>query len=235
MSKLKKWQCPHCPQDSDRRWNIVVHIRRKHGFGNPVENKDSGQVDAADKTNNNREYSQRHPNNSRYTVGYKTTRRGNDNFGDMIDYMYRFLTTFEENIYKTGEIKRIADRYNSSMTPKRFPSTSYDPRAFANAFQAWLLEEMKNYHSLKQRDSDTRVAASSNQEIKKTHDPFSSVEKDNTLQSSSYLHPVSSRGGGVINDGWKDEWIEEDGWMIKRDMYGNLMSAYRIRESIFDT
>ncbi len=40
----KKWQCPHCPQDSTRHWNVVVHIRRKHGFGDPAEKKDSAQA-----------------------------------------------------------------------------------------------------------------------------------------------------------------------------------------------
>jgi hypothetical protein len=127
-----------------------------------------------------------------------------------------------------GEIKKITDRHNSSMTPKWIHSMNYDPHAFANAFQAWLSEVMKNYHSSKQRDSEAAVAASSHQEIKKTsHDLFSSVEKDNTHQSSSSVHPVSSGDEGSVE---KDGWIEEDGWMVKRDMYGNVMDVYRLHE-----
>jgi hypothetical protein len=34
----KKWHCPHCTQVSTRRWNVEVHISRKHGrAGYPVE------------------------------------------------------------------------------------------------------------------------------------------------------------------------------------------------------
>jgi hypothetical protein len=85
--------------------------------------------------------------------------------------VYHILTEIEEKRYKMGEIHKIADRHNSSMTPKWVPSMNYDPHAFVNAFQAWLSELLKNYPSSKQRDSDSTVAASSQQEIKKTsHD-----------------------------------------------------------------
>jgi hypothetical protein len=239
MSKLKKWQCPRCPQDSNRRWNIVVHIGRKHGSGDPGEKRDSDQAGRPvsfhlDKTNKNREYSQSYPNNNRYNLGYKTTGRGNDAFGDMVDYMYRFLTYFEENVHKTGEIKRIADRHNSSKTPQWVPLMKYNPHAFANAFQAWLSEVMKNYQSSKQRDSDTTAAASSNQEIKKTSlDLSSSVEKANTHQSSSSVDPVSSENTveSMLKKAKENDWKEEDGWMVKRDMYGNVRDVYKLRET----
>jgi hypothetical protein len=213
-----------------------VHIGRKHGSGGPAEKRDSDQAGGPFsfhpiKTNENRRYSQSHPNNNRYTVGYKTTGRGNDDFGAMIDSMYRLLTYFEENIYKTGEIKRIADKHNPSMTPKWFPFTNYDPQTFANAFQTWLSEAVKDYHSSKQRHSDTTVAASSNQEIKKTSlDLSSNVEKGNTHQSNSSVNPVSSKDKLEIyletlkdNGGWR----EEDGWMVKRDMYGDVRDLHK--------
>jgi hypothetical protein len=90
---------------------------------------------------------------------------------------------------------------------------------------------LKNYPLSKQRDSDSTVAASSQQEIKKpSHDLFSGFEKDNTRQSSSSIHPVSSGDEGSID---KDGWIVEDGWKVKRDMFGNVMSAYRLRDVFF--
>jgi hypothetical protein len=233
MSNSKKWQCPHCPQDSSRHWNTKVHIGRKHSFGDPVEKSDSDQAERsffihADR-NKKKGYSQYH-NKYRHTEGYKRGRR-NDDFGDIIDYVYHILTEIEEKRYKMGEIHKIADRHNSSMTPKWVPSTNYDSHAFVNAFQAWLSELLKNYPSSKQRDSDSTVAASSQQEIKKpSHDLFSSFEKDNTRQSSSSIHPVSSGDEGSID---KDGWIVEDGWKVKRDMYGNVMSAYRLRDVFF--
>jgi hypothetical protein len=31
------YSCPHCPQTSSRRWNLIVHLRRRHnGLGQPV-------------------------------------------------------------------------------------------------------------------------------------------------------------------------------------------------------
>lgn len=31
------YSCPHCPQTSSRRWNLIVHLRRRHnGIGQPV-------------------------------------------------------------------------------------------------------------------------------------------------------------------------------------------------------
>jgi hypothetical protein len=211
-----------------------VHIARKHGTGNPAEFKVQAGGPFSfhpDKANKNREYSQRHPNNNRHTVGYKKTGRGNDDFGAMVDYMYRFLTYFEENLYKMGEIKKITDRQNSSMNPKWIHSMNFDPHAFANAFQGWLSEVMKNDHSSKQRDSEAAVAASSHQEIEKTpHDLFSRVDKDNTHQSSSSVHPVSSRDEGSTEE---DGWIEEDGWRVKRDMFGDVIDAYRLHDTFF--
>jgi hypothetical protein len=218
-----------------------VHIGRKHGSGDPVEKGDSDQARRPFsflpyKRNKNGEYSQT-PNNNRYNGGYKTVGNGNDDFGAMIDHMYRLLTYFEENIYKTGEIKRIAHKHNSSMTPKWFPLTNYDPQNFANAFQTWLSEAVKTYHSSKQRHSDTTVAASSHQEIKKTSlDLSSNVEKGNTHQSSSSVNPVPSKDELESyletlkeNGGWK----EEDGWMVKRDMYGDVRDLRKLRDKSF--
>jgi hypothetical protein len=40
--KKMKWKCPSCPQTSARRWNIEVHIKRKHlGHGLPVSDHDA--------------------------------------------------------------------------------------------------------------------------------------------------------------------------------------------------
>ena len=43
MSRIKKWQCPHCSLSCSRRWNLVVHIRRNHGgVGQPIDEQNSG-------------------------------------------------------------------------------------------------------------------------------------------------------------------------------------------------
>jgi hypothetical protein len=92
-------------------------------------------------------------------------------------------------------------------------------------------EEMKNYHSSKKRYSDTTVAANSNREIKKTtHDLFSSVEKNNSHQSSSSVYRVSAVDKGSIEE---EGWIEEDGWRVKRDIFGEVIDAYRLYDTFF--
>jgi hypothetical protein len=204
-----------------------VHIRRKLGFGEPVEKGRSDQAERpfhfrADKTNKYRDNSQ-NPHDNRYAVGYKTG-MGNDFFGEMIDYVYRFLTDIEENKYKMGEINKIVDRHNSSMTQKWIPWMNYDRLAVANAFQTWIADTMKNDHSSELRDSEANVAASSNQEIKETsHDLFPIDGEGNAQQSSSSVHPVSSGNGESV----EDEWVEDDGWMVKYDMYGNVVDAHK--------
>ena len=30
-TRINQWKCPHCPQTSSRRWNLEVHINRRHG------------------------------------------------------------------------------------------------------------------------------------------------------------------------------------------------------------
>jgi hypothetical protein len=38
ITKEKGWFCPHCPQTCPRRWNLKIHIKRKHnGIGDPLE------------------------------------------------------------------------------------------------------------------------------------------------------------------------------------------------------
>jgi hypothetical protein len=67
---------------------------------------------------------------------------------------------------------------------------NYDRLAFANAFLTWIADTMKNDHSSEQRDIEANVAASFNQEIKKTsHDLFPIDGEGNAKQSSSSAHP----------------------------------------------
>ena len=38
ITKEKGWFCPHCPQTCPRRWNLKIHIKRKHnGIGDPLD------------------------------------------------------------------------------------------------------------------------------------------------------------------------------------------------------
>ncbi len=122
-----------------------------------------------------------------------------------------------------GEINKIAGRHNSSMTPKWIHSMNYDRHAFENAMQSWPSDMTKINHSSEQRHSDANIPASSNEAIEKTsHDRFPSDEEGNTQQSSS-VHPVSSKDEG---------WNEDGEWMVKYDMYGNVVDIRKRYEVI---
>jgi hypothetical protein len=120
MSGLKKWQCPHCPQDSSRAWNMRVHINRAHsGFGEPVEKGRLGREDKSLSWDSNnsiayRKYSPNQSKSSRPTFGYAKVSKDNEKYGDIIDDFYNFLRGLEENKYKVGEINRIINQHRSS-------------------------------------------------------------------------------------------------------------------------
>ena len=97
MSGLKKWQCPHCPQDSSRAWNIRVHS----GFGEPVEKGRLGRAEksfSSDSNNSNayRKYSPNQSKSSHLSSGYEKVSKDNEKYGDIIDYVIIF----------TGELKK---------------------------------------------------------------------------------------------------------------------------------
>jgi hypothetical protein len=113
MTSIKKWQCPYCPQDSARHWNIVVHIGRMHGgLGDPVEKGDPNQAEKSfssdpNRQNKNRKYPFNRNDSILHSTNHVVTDRANESFGDTIDYVYRFLTEIEEKKYKMGEIKGL--------------------------------------------------------------------------------------------------------------------------------
>ena len=102
MSGLKKWQCPHCPQDSSRAWNIRVHINRAHsGLGEPVEKGRLGRAEKSLSLGSNssiayRKYSPNQSKSSRLSLGYEKVSKDNEKYGDIIDYVIIF----------TGELKK---------------------------------------------------------------------------------------------------------------------------------
>jgi hypothetical protein len=119
------------------------------------------------------------------------------------------------------EINRIVDRHN---TPTWIPSLKHDRHTFGNYFRAGLSDMMKNGHSSEQRDSKANVAISSNQENEKTSSALLPVkEGESAKQSSATLHPGSSGEKG---------WVEEDGWRVKYDMYGNVVDLYRHYQNV---
>lgn len=121
MTKAKKWQCPHCPQDSPRHWNAVVHIRRKHGgVGDPVEKEKMSQhaslYSSGDGrlTQNVKHQSSYNRSNYLYTNHANKDSKGDE---DIIDKMYQTVTDLQEKEHKINTIKEFYRRYPDAPMP----------------------------------------------------------------------------------------------------------------------
>lgn len=114
MTKNKKWQCPRCSRRSSRRWNIVVHIRRKHGgVGRPINIENSSWSRNTPFSNLEGTHIVRRPsptyNFNRSSINYSNP-AGKDK-GDMIDEMHQMLTEIEKRRRKWEEIIEIVSKY----------------------------------------------------------------------------------------------------------------------------
>jgi hypothetical protein len=230
MSKLKKWKCPHCPQNSARHWNMVVHIRRWHGgLGNPAEKMDPNQAERPfawdpNRANRNKEYSPNRNFRNRPFVNCAATGRVNESLDDPIEYTYNFLTEFEDKVYKVGEIDRITSKLCSSATT-RLPSIDYVNPSPLNIMGEWLMNILKNNYSttsVKNR-SDTYFTAGPIEESKNTTDSsFLSNGKYRKHETNSSNHIIHTE-----DDASEKHSSSNSGWVRKFDMYGNLIDTYR--------
>jgi hypothetical protein len=122
MSETKYWQCPRCPQDSARRWNMVVHIRRWHiGMGRPVDKRDLIKNGHTFPSDLDRQHIFTRPS----PKPCKTNRifangpidDGGEG-GDMIEEIHKIVTEMEEKRRKVEEIIAILQKYcYASSTP----------------------------------------------------------------------------------------------------------------------
>ena len=236
MSRLKKWQCPHCPQDSSRAWNIRVHINRAHsGFGEPVEKGRLGRAEKSLSSDSNnsiayRKYSPNQSKSSRLSFGYEKVSKDNEKYGDIIDDFYNFLRGLEEKKYKVGEIKRIINQHRSSEFPGLMSSINNGTlRPNTNTNTIIDTARTRPVNSLNNTDSSRLVqthstrnstAGSSEATQKTTDSSFSTSDK--------YEKPRS--GLGI----WKEKRPDSDDpskiWVIKRNGMGDIMDLYMIDE-----
>jgi hypothetical protein len=236
MSRLKKWQCPHCPQDSSRAWNIRVHINRAHsGFGEPVEKGRLGRADKSLSSDSNnsiayRKYSPNQSKSNRLTSGYEKVSKDNEKNGDIIDYVYNFYRRFEENKYKVGEINRIIRQHSSSESPGLMssinngtprPNTNTNPVIDTARTKPGNTLNNTDSHRLVQTHSTRNSTASSSEATQKTTDPsFSTSDKYEKPRSS--LLPWTER----LPDSDDPSKI----WVIKRNGMGDIIDLYMIDE-----
>jgi hypothetical protein len=233
MTSIKKWQCPYCPQDSARHWNIVVHIGRMHkGVGDPVEKGDTNQAEKSFSLDPNRQnMSRKYPfirnDSNHHSTKYWVTDRDNESVGDIIDYVYHFLTEIEEKRYKMSEINRITNKHNSSAAPGWVPSINYIHPPTINTIGAWLLHIMRNIHSspfLQTYSHPINISSSkeANEKTPKVSFPGNDKHKEKKQQSDLIGQSIHSE-----NDLSEEDTSLYARWVIKRDMYGNIIDNYK--------
>lgn len=224
MAKSKKWQCPHCPQDSARFWNMVVHIRRAHrGLGEPVEKGDLGKAEKSlsmdpNKPNIYRKYSPNQSQSNRLSFGYEKVSKDkdNENNGDIIDYVYSNLRKIEEKEYKIGELKRIISQHRSSGV--RGPNTNTNIDTGETRPEA-ILNNTEYFPSV-QTYSTTSSSAGSSEATEKTTDSSSpSNDKYEKQHLSSHKHMDE------ITPNPEDA---SSRWVIKRNIRGEVIDLYLI-------
>jgi hypothetical protein len=234
MSGLKKWQCPHCPQDSSRAWNIRVHINRAHsGFGEPVEKGRLGRAEKSLSSGSNnsiayRKYSPNQSTSSRLSFGYEKVSKVNEKYGDIIDDFYNFLRGLEENKYKVGEIKRIINQHRSSESPGLVSSINNGTlRPNTNTNTIIDNARTRPVNSLNNADSSRLVhthsarnstAGSSEATRKTTDSSFSTSDKYEKLRSRL----------GMWEELSPDPEDPRKMWFIERNGIGDIVDLYMI-------
>ena len=121
MTKVKKWQCPHCPQDSPRHWNAVVHIKRKHGGvgaplekGNLSQHSNTSPGSGGRSIQNVKHTSQYNCSNYLYTNRANKGSKGDE---DVIDKWYQMVLEQEEKERKIRKIKEFYCRNPDAPMP----------------------------------------------------------------------------------------------------------------------
>jgi hypothetical protein len=156
--------------------------------------------------------------------------KDNENYGDIIDYVYNFLRGFEENKYKVGEINRIINQHSSSKSPGLMSSINHGTlRPNTNTNTIIDTASTRPGNSLNNTDSSRLVqthstrnstAGSSEATQKTTDSSFSTSDKYEKLRSGLHI------GKELRPDPEDPSKI----WVIKRNGMGDIIDLYMIDE-----
>lgn len=229
MSKIKRWQCPHCTQDSARHWNLAVHIRRGHrGIGRPIEKGFSCQEGNPIRTHiNRRDYANPY-NSSRNSVNYFTQASRDE--GDIINDTYQIVTEMDEKRRKVDEIIEITSRY--LQVPIQTPCT--DPNVISVKDMMGIgppntLCHGKPHPEAPHQPYDERNEIT-NQKTrceKRSQDPFTSHKGETKWSSNGKEYLVDPEG-----DRWDVTPPAKKTWVRKLDMFGNVIDMYKVIDPI---
>jgi hypothetical protein len=109
----KKWYCLRCSQRSARRWNLKVHIKRRHnGIGEPIHEEVKNEIS-----------SQFFYHNQPYFVNDLSleSSKGKEKERDTIDEIYQMVIEVREKLRKIKEIKSFFNELYSLSSSSQQP------------------------------------------------------------------------------------------------------------------
>jgi hypothetical protein len=150
--KRTEYRCPYCDQTSSRKWNIQIHIQRRHD--NKIVQAQLGSdplhypssIYAHQKLQDANNSSQNFYYNS---LSFQAPLQGNDSTSKMTDH----IRDMHETMYQIAEIKKISNQFQTSFGSTDIISTlSMQQSGNSNTRLEWL----KDYASLGMLDNMLR-------------------------------------------------------------------------------
>ena len=200
MTKVKTWQCPHCPQDCPRHWNAVVHIKRKHGgVGDPFEKENkrqhSNSYPSGDvrPTQNVKPPSSYNRSNHPYTNHANKGSKGDE---DIIDKWYQTVLELEEKERKINKIKEFYCR--NPDAPGLIPNIDTSNLLIKSmleqclpkiSFQSGASNYNNNNPSPKMKDNDDDITKIASQETG-GNDPQGAFPRNNRHSHPRSIQPL---------------------------------------------
>ncbi len=113
------WKCPHCPQTSNRRWNMQTHVLRKHnGLGTPINLMDNSLRLSTERhaTNDNVYENNQYQRNSKNNISNWRNAKSQYSRTDSVDSMDKLLETARKYSEMMELINRISHRRQSVLS-----------------------------------------------------------------------------------------------------------------------
>jgi hypothetical protein len=236
IKNWKNWKCPHCDQDSDRHWNLVVHIRRWHrGIGQPIDKGNNGGGRKTSFSNLNATHIRRRPPQSSYNISRHPLNYSNQTkeAGDVIDETHKFLTELDEKRRKMEEIIEITRKY--------FTVPTCTPYIYPNKISIEDMEKL-SHPNFSNQDKPRSPEASL-----QTHNYMigiaslkSKTEKrpQNLIQSEKRETKWWATRTEYLVDPDRDEWDvnvpPKLTWVCKRNFFGEIIDMYKVSEDPYE-
>jgi hypothetical protein len=238
LSRIKKWHCPYCPQNSARHWNIVVHIKRAHGgIGEPIENGNLSQsVNPGFPGSNGKPAEDMKPPNSynRYNRPYTNhaskSSKGNE---DIIDKMHQTVIELQEKERKMNTIKEFYRRYPDAPMP--IPNVDSGNLPIKNMLEQSLPKiscqnEPNNNPSPQMQGHNTNKIASQKTGGNGSLVVFPSHDKDSDPQSPQPVPKNYDDNGDdgivIVKKDDIDQWGFKVTYTLKYNSLGDVIDAY---------